>query len=105
VPMTNELQTFAAVPPPNAAFRVWEFMGDPATGQPLLDIGWVAPQAAQLVLYAMTNRTCRLEATNSLDALPAGWAPWSADVLMTNSFRFFAVPATEAKRFFRAREL
>ncbi|MBI5383403.1 MAG: hypothetical protein HZA90_01810 [Verrucomicrobia bacterium] len=105
VPVTNTFQTFAPAPPPNAAFRVWEFVGDPATGKPLLDIGGVAPQAAQLVLYAMTNRTCRVETTNSLDRLPAAWAPWSADVLMTNSFRLFPVPVTEAKRFFRAREL
>ena len=85
---------------------MWEFMSDPATGLPLLDIELSGPQTAQIVLYAMTNRTDTVESAAGLEVIPADWQPWSGEAIMTNSFRIFPdVPANEAKRFFRAREL
>jgi hypothetical protein len=101
VPQTNEFQTFASAPRPDAAFRVWEFTADP----PILDLWRQADGQVQLVLYGATNKTYAVQSTNSLPNIAGDW-PEMATASMTNSFRIFPpVPAIESSRFYRGRQM
>jgi hypothetical protein len=52
VPLTTIFQTFALAPPPNTAFRVWEFVADLA----ILDLNRLSRTNVQLVLYGTPPR-------------------------------------------------
>jgi len=102
VPLTNDLEVISGPPVAWQAFRVWEFMADPA----IVDLNRVAGGQLQLVLYGATNRSFRVETTNSLDRLPAGWAAWAETGVMTNTFRLFTpFTPTEKQRFYRGKQL
>ena len=102
IPLTSAFQLFGSVPPPNMAYRVWEFVANPA----IIDIWRLAGHQAQLVLYSTTNLPFRVETTSSLELLPASWATWAATGTMTNTFRILpAFSTSEPKQFFRSKQL
>lgn len=103
VPLTNAVMVVSGAPKSWQAFRAYEFVAEP----PILDIARTGPLAARLVVYGQTNRSIAVETTPSLDVLPAPWLPTGLGTgPMTNTFRIFPTfPATEAKRFYRARQL
>jgi hypothetical protein len=101
VPLTNAFQAFAGAPPPNTAYRVWEFVADP----PILDAFRTPGQQYFLVLYGATNKTYQLQSTSDLTP-PSIWTPGTV-ISMTNAFRIlppapFGPPGTS--QFFRAKE-
>jgi hypothetical protein len=101
VPLTNAFQTFAGAPPPNTAYRVWEFVADP----PILDVFRAPGQQYYLILYGATSETYQLQSTPDLTP-PSTWTPGTV-VNMTNAFRIlppapFGPPGTS--QFFRAKE-
>ena len=102
VPLTSSFQAFAPAPPPNTAFRVFEFVADP----PILEL-WPQPgQQVQLVLYGAPAKTFELQTTNTLPKLPTTWSFYETTGTMTNSFRIFP-PFTPSnpRLFYRAKEL
>ena len=101
VPLTNAVQVIGGVPKSWQNFRVHEFVADP----PILDLNIVGKQSGQIVLYARTNQTCRVDTATDLAGMIL-WQPWSSDIAMTNSFRIFAPTAlTAPAQFFRGRKL
>ena len=101
VPLTNAFQAFAAAPPLNTAYRVWEFVADP----PILD-GFRAPgQQYSLILYGATNKSYQLQSTSDLTP-PSTWTAGTV-VSMTNAFRFLPpapIGPSGPRQFFRAKE-
>jgi hypothetical protein len=98
--LTNSFQAFAPAPPPNLEFLVWDFVADP----PILDLFPSAGQQALMVIYDTPSKTNQLFSTTS----PAAGTTWQSGVVtkMTNAFRIMApMPATDPKRFFRAKRL
>ena len=80
---------------------MWEFVADP----PILDLWLQSGPQTQLVLYGATNKNYAVQFTNALPDTAGDW-PVLATASMTNSCRLFPpAAATEAQRFFRAREL
>ena len=59
-----------------------------------------------MVIHDQANRSFAVETTPILDFLPAHWSPTALSTgPMTNTFRLFpSFPATEPKRFYRARQ-
>jgi hypothetical protein len=99
VAQTNDLQAIAGPPKAWQAFRVWEFVADPA----ILDLGLVGPHAPQLTLFGAPGSTWRVESAPGL-VPPVGWTP-GASVTLTNPFRIFpSMSASEARRFYRAKQ-
>ncbi len=96
VPLTNNFQAIAASPPANTAFIVTDFVANPDLLQLSLSRGQV-----QVVLYAETNLTFKIESsTNLLDA----WTTVSV-ATMTNVFRILpTTPQEPAAQFFRAQQ-
>lgn len=76
-------------------------MADP----PIVDLWLQSGPQTQLVLYGATNKNYVVLSTNALPETAGDW-PVLATASMTNSFRLFApAAATEAQRFYRAKEL
>jgi len=94
---------FAPVPPPNTAFRVWEFVADP----PLVELSRIGSGQLQLLLYGAPPKSLEVQAAASLDMPPGGWGTWATTGPMTNSFRLFLpfAPPPNTNCFYRAREL
>ena len=102
VPLTNAFQAFASAPPANTAYRVSEFVADPA----ILDLNRVSKTNVQMVLYGALSKSFEVQTTNSFDRLPPAWSTWATTGAMTNSFRIFP-PFTPSgpQRFYRGKEL
>ncbi len=99
VPLTNNFEAVAAVPPSNTAFLVTDFVANP----PILQLVVTPDSEVQLVLYGLTNATYQIESTANLLA-PIIWTPGSV-VEMTNAFRIFpGAPPTSVKQFYRAEQ-
>jgi hypothetical protein len=102
VPLTNAIQVISGPPQPWQAFRVWEFVADPA----IVDLNRIGGGQLQLVLYGAPPKSFAVQTTNSLDVQPAAWTTYGTTGAMTNSFRLFPpFQPTEAKRFYRGKEL
>jgi hypothetical protein len=102
VPQTNDLQVISGPPKSWQAFRVWEFVADPA----IVDLNRIEGGDLRPVLYGKPPTSFELLTTESLDAPSAGWAVSGTTGPMTNSFRLFpSFPPAEAKRFYRGKEL
>jgi hypothetical protein len=99
VPLTNTFQAIGAVPPPNTAFLVTEFVANP----PILQMGLTPDSQVQLVLFGLTNATYQIQSATNLIA-PINWMPGSL-AAMTNSFRIFPeAPPAAAMKFYRAEQ-
>jgi hypothetical protein len=102
VPLTNAIQVISGPPKSWQAFRVHAFVADPA----ILDLNRLSQTDVQLVLYGAPPKSFAVQTTNSLDVQPAGWTTYGTTGVMTNSFRIFPpFKPTEAKRFYRGKEL
>jgi len=100
VPLTNDIEVVGGPPDPWQDFRVEEFVANPA----ILDLNLLGGQTGQVVLYAATNQTFRVESTPSVNH-PVVWSPFSGDFAMTNSFRILGpFPTTAPMQFFRWRQ-
>ena len=100
VPLTNYFHKAFGKPPVNTAFRVSEFIADPA----VLELSRMSNGLAQLLLYGTTTNTYQIESTTNLIA-PILWTPGDT-ATMTNAFRFFTpASAIEPHRFFRSKKL
>jgi hypothetical protein len=100
VPMTNVIQTVAARPPADLAFRVTPLLADP----PALRIDRLADQQTQVTLFGLPGQTYRIESKSALGTAEA----WQNDpaVTLTNAFRIFPEAASaEPSRYYRARKL
>ncbi len=102
VPLTNTFQAFAPTPKPNTAYRVREFVADPA----ILDINLINGTDVQLVLYGQPQISFDVQSAQNIDVSPVVWSPLVATDPMTNSFRILP-PLTPAgtKQFYRSRKL
>jgi hypothetical protein len=102
VPLTNTFQAFAPTPKPNTAYRVREFVADPA----ILDINLINGTDVQLVLYGQPQISFDVQSAQNIDVSPVVWSPLVATDPMTNSFRI-PPPLTPAgtKQFYRSRKL
>jgi alanine dehydrogenase len=100
VPLVNPFQAFAAAPPPNTEFRVWDFVAYP----PIVDLFPAADHQVQLVYYGRPDATHQVfSATNLMPGVT--WEPGTT-ISMTNAFRILApMPAPERWRFFRGKQL
>ena len=103
VPLTNDLQVISGPPQPWQAFRVSEFVADPA----IVDLNHAGDRQVQLVLYGAPPKSFAVQTTDRLDLLPAAWSTWATTGTMTNSFRLFPpfTPPTNTNQFYRAKEL
>lgn len=104
VPLTSAMQVLTGPPKPWQAFRVWEFVADPA----IVDLNRATGGQVQLVLYGAPPKSFEVQTTDSLDTQPADWAPTGlATGPMTNAFRIFPAfaPLPEPNRFFRSKEV
>lgn len=103
VPATNDLMVLGSAPKPWQAFRVWEFVADPA----ILDLSRGAGGQFQPVLFGAPSKSYAVETAPDLGPATATWEPTGLVTgPMTNSFRIFApfTPLPEAQRFFRSTE-
>lgn len=100
VPMTNTIQTVAALPPPDLAFRVTTLLADP----PALRIDQLANQQTQLTLFGLPGQTYRIESKSALGTAEI-WQN-GPTVTLTNAFRIFPGAASaDPSRYNRARKL
>ena len=102
VPLTNDVEVIGGAPKWWEAFRVSEFVADPA----ILELSRAGQFTGHLVLYGKTNLSFQLQAADTVDSPPTGWAPFGESTgLMTNSFRIFPdFPTTDEQRYFRAQQ-
>lgn len=100
VPMTNVIQTVAARPPANLAFRVTPLLAEP----PALRIDRLADQQTQVTLFGVPGQTYRVESKSVFDT----GVLWEngPTVTLTNAFRIFPeASSAEPSRYYRARKL
>lgn len=96
VPLTNEFQIIAPRANASTEFRGWEFVADPR----FLDLVPLPNLGVLPVLYGPTNQVFDILTTTNLDPVIV-WEPY-ATVVMTNTFRIFALePITTPRRFFK----
>jgi aryl carrier-like protein len=99
VPLTNSFQPIAGSPAEQTAFRVTEFIANP----PIVDLNRVPTNQFQLVLYGVPASNFELLSRTNLTT-GATWQPLTS-VTLTNPFRIFApMTATNAARFYRAKQ-
>ena len=102
VPLTNTFQAFAPTPKPNTAYRVREFVADPA----ILDINLINGTDVQLVLYGQPQISFDVQSAQNIDVSPVVWSPLVATDPMTNSFRILPpLRPAGTKQFYRSRKL